>query len=73
MHVLLQNYKVLGYKLRIYFNATPFLATTGGVGSCSDRVIDLIALCGQNIFKNVKLDILNFVCHFYKDKLVAQN
>jgi hypothetical protein len=62
--VLLQNYKVLGYKLRIYFNATPFLDTTGGVGSCSDRVIDLIALCGQNIFKKCETGYFEFCMSF---------
>ena len=51
--MFLQNCKTLGLKLRIYFTAA-LVATTGGVGSCSDPVIGLIVLCGQDIVRNVK-------------------
>jgi len=61
--VFLQNYNILGLRLRILFTAA-LVATTRGVDNCSDPVIGLIMLCGQDIARNVKTVNVKFYSSF---------
>lgn len=60
--MFLQNYKILGLKLRMLFT-TAFVATTRGVGS-SDPVIGLIILCKQDTVMNVETVNVKFYSSF---------